>query len=644
MKIFRLLSIIFIVLILTVLTVLAFNGSELKRLADFTHWYSGYDVNAGPNFNVPRLPPAKNLELVAHIGGQLSACAMRENLCAISNGPELLLYDISDPAKPKKLSSILLLSKIEELSFGWDGKTVFVADGRGGMRIIDVSSPEAPKEIATFGHRGAVQHVQHRHRNIYVASKLDGLQILRYVDNKLELLKYDDSMNHENGSSELGNICANADYLVTSDTYNGLRIMILKDPEFPVLKAKHTKPHVNPDYVALDGNTVMVASSSPQDLEQEVQFFQADGYDAKKTATINIPDMRANGVFLNGKSAYVYGAGGLVALDLTDTASPKIDKAKSWQNNCEILSCSMSGGKACLTTGDGKFTVLSLSDKARVISTTEFPTSVLSACVDKDSGKLFIGSRSGIYSANLATPATYSKFLDFSQTKYLRANAGKVLVQSDESLDVYKTDKPDRLSHTACARTWIPPAPFKSDFLSAGDSGIISTGSQNFFKDEQVDAVAGDGKFLVTAPTGFFGFQIFDENSKSMKDSQFIPSALHQKVLDLAFDHNLIYYIQGKFLGDNKLFVKTPTTNTDEPPSIDLHGARRLCVNNRLIVVEEIGSISVMKWDGKKVEKIAELESTAVPLSISDLQLCGNLLIIPAQDAGLYIYLVRESR
>lgn len=643
MKLVRISLISGIVLILAALTVMAFNGQELKGLADFTQWYAGYDVNAGPNYNVPRLPETKNLELVAHVGGRLSFCAMKDNLAAIANGTELLFYDLTDPASPKKLGSILLLSKIEEFCFDRDGKIIYVADGRGGLRIIDISDPKTPKEIATFGHRGAVQHVFHRNRNIYVASKLDGLQILRYENNKLELLKYDDSMNHENGSAELGNMCASADYLVSSDTYNGLRIMILKDPEFPVIKAHHTKPHVNPDYVALDGNNVMVASSSA-DKEQEVQFFQPDGYFAKKTATIKIPDMKASGVILKEKRGYVFGDAGLVAIDLTDVNAPKIDRATSWTNKSEVVSCSIEKDKGCLVTKDGKFIVFSLQDKPKILSTIDFPTSILSACVDKESGKLFVGSRSGVYCANVATPANYAKFLDFQKTRYVRANAGKLVIQSDDSLDVYKTEKPDKLSSTKCSRSFIPPVPFGADFLIAEDSGIVSTGAKNIFKDESVDAIAGDGKLLVTAPQGFFGFQLFDDKSKSVQEAILIPSAMHQKVLDLAMDHGFVYYIQGKFLGDNRIYVKEPVQKLDNPPSIEMHGARRLCVSNGLVGAEEIGSISVMKFDGKKIEKIAGLEKTAVPFSLSDLQLCGNLLLISAEDAGLYIYLVRESR
>lgn len=632
-----------ICLALVAVTTMAYkNSAELKRLATFTQWYTGYDVKAGPTFDVPRLPPTKNLELAGHLGGTLSACALRENIAAFSTGPDLHLYDIGDLKNPKELSKMLLLSKIQEICFGPGGNTIYVADGRGGLRIIDITNPKAPAEIANFGHRGAVQHVLPRGGLVYVASKLDGLQILKQEQNKLKLLNFDDSTNCPNGPCEVGNMCSNQDFLVSSDTVNGLRIMLLKDPEFPVLSGKHTMPHVEPDFVGCDGDTILVASSQPGD-KQELLIFELTGCGARQAGSLTIPEMRANGVIVQKHRGYVFGDGGIVALDLSDLSSPKIDKQNSWTSKSQVLSFAVDEDKACVTTQDGQFLVFNLKNKPQIASSIVFPNHVSSACIDKESGELFIGSRSGIFSSRLSNLLQFKKIAESNEARYLRASNGKLAIQSYENLELWKSgSKLEKVSSQPCSRLSFPPVFFKQDCLTGSEIGIVSTSTENLFKDEIVDAIASDGNQLITAPSGFFGLQSFNDQKTSPADAQFVHTAMHQSVLDAAVDHGVIYYIQGKFLGENSLFASSPSVKTDKPLQIELRGARKLCVNNDLIAVEEIGFVSLFEYKGKEIRRVAELQSTAVPLSISDLQLCGNLVLISGQDNGLYVYLVRQ--
>ncbi|MCW5822837.1 MAG: hypothetical protein KIT34_08525 [Cyanobacteria bacterium TGS_CYA1] len=618
------------------------NSAELKRLVTFTKWYSGFDVTAEPTFDVPRLPPAKNLELAGHLGGRLNACALRDNLAAFSTGPELHLYDLGDLKNPVELGKILLLGKIEEINFSQDGKSLLIADGRGGLRIIDVTDPKALKEVATYGHRGAVEHVSQRNDLLYVASKLDGMQILKRENNKLRLIKYDDNINHPNGSYEIGNICHNQDFLVSSDTVNGLRLMLTKDPEFPVLSGKHTMANVNPDYVACDKNIVLIASSKIED-EQEIQIFELVGCGARQAASIKIPGFKANGIVLKENHAYVFGDKGIIALDITEISAPKIDSKNAWQSTSPILGFSIEGNKACATTRDGRFIVFGLEEKPQVLSTISFPNNVLSACVDKKTGQLFIGAQSGVFASSLSNVARFEKLGEVKNLSSIRVDENKLAIKTGDSLELWKVgSKIEKISAVDCPRLTSNPVPFLNDFLCGGEDGVVSTGTDNLLKDENVDAIAGDGKVLVTAPGGYFGFQIYNDKSTLPKDARFVHAAMHQNILDAAVDKSLIYFIQGKFLGDNKLFVVSVSEKKEHLPEMTLRGGGRLCANNGLIALEEIGFVSVFKYDGKEIKRIAEMQSTAVPLSISDMQMCGNLVLIAGEENGLYVYLVKE--
>lgn len=618
------------------------NSVELKRLATFTKWYSGYDLGAEPTFDVPRLPPTKNLELVEHIGGVLGACVLRENIAAFSTGPELHLVDVSDASSPKELGKILLLGKIEEIRFSQDGKSLLVADGRGGLRIVDVTDPKAPKEVATYGHRGAVDHVLQRNKLIYVASKLDGMQILKLDQNKLSLIKYDDNVNHPNGSYEIGNMCHNQDFLVSSDTVNGLRLMLTKDPEFPVLSGKHTMPNVSLDYVACDKNTVLIASSKIED-EQDVKIFELVGCGARQAASIKIPYFKASGICLKDKRAYVFGDKGIIALDLTELSAPKIDSKNGWQSTSPLLSFSIEGNKACATTRDGRLIVFGLEEKPQVLSTMSFPNNVLSACVDRKTGQLFIGAQSGVFASSLSNVALFEKLSEVKNLKSIRVDQNNLAIKTDDSLEVWKPGKKlEKISSVYCPNLTSNPVLFQNDFWCGGEKGVVSTGKDNLLKDENVDTISGDGKILVTAPSGYFSFQIYNDTSTSPKDARFVHAAMHQSILDSAIDKGLIYFIQGKFLRDNKLFVVPVSEKKETLPAISLRGGRRLCANNGLIAAEETGFVGVFRYNGKEIQRIAEMQTAAVPLSVSDLQLCGNLVFIAGQENGLYVYLVKE--
>ena len=633
-----------ICLALVALTSMMFKNSvELKKLVTFTKWYTGYDVTAEPSFDVPRLPPSKNLEFAGHIGGALSACALHGNLAAFSTGPELHLYDLADSTAPKELGKILLLSKIKEISFSQDGKSIYVADGRGGLRIIDVADPKSPKEIATYGHRAAVEHVLQRGKLIYVASKIDGLRILKQEGNKLSLLKFDDTSNHLNGPCDVGNFCCNPDFLITSDTYNGLRIMLWKDPEFPVNSGKHTMPHVEPDFVGCSDKFVIVASSAAGVKDQEVRIFELTGCGAREASKIQIPNFKANGVAVKDKKAFVYGADGIVVLELSDLGAPKIVEQHSWRSDSPVLSFSIGEDKACATTRDGRFLVFNLKEKLSLSSTIQFPNIILSACVDKRSGQVFIGAQSGIFASTLSNVSNAKKIGESKSIRYLRVDENKLAVKTDDSLEVWKPgSKLEKIKSVPCPSLTTAPVAFQGEFLCGGEDGVVSTGSHNLLKDESVDTIAGDGNKLVTAPSGFFSLQIFSDFKTSPQEAPLVHTAMHQSVLDAVMDHGVIYYIQGKFLGDNSLFVSSPSIKEDEQPKINLKGARRLCVNNGLIAVEEIGFVGLLEYKGKDIKRIAELQTTAVPLSICDLQLCGNLVLISGEDNGLYVYLVRN--
>lgn len=86
---------------------------------------------------------------LARIGGPAHAVAVRGTIAYIGMGSRLVILDVSDPARP------VFLGRTDLLPEGVRGVAVagpyaYVADGYGGLRIVDVSDPTHPKEVGFY--------------------------------------------------------------------------------------------------------------------------------------------------------------------------------------------------------------------------------------------------------------------------------------------------------------------------------------------------------------------------------------------------------------------------------------------------------------------------------------------------------------
>lgn len=85
----------------------------------------------------------------SQVGGQLSAFTLRDNRLFAGFGPTLAVLDRSDPKTLKLLGqSDVLPDLVQEVAIQDD--YAYVADGEGGLRIIDISDPAAPDEVGHY--------------------------------------------------------------------------------------------------------------------------------------------------------------------------------------------------------------------------------------------------------------------------------------------------------------------------------------------------------------------------------------------------------------------------------------------------------------------------------------------------------------
>jgi len=128
------------------------------------------------------LSPNGSHAFVVH-GGYSSYPSERRGKAGLS------VLDVSQPFAP---SIVATLDGTSEWSDRWGDAGVhqidfhrghaYVAAGRGGVRILDVRDPTAPREVAAYATSGFVRDVQVVDRHAYVAAGTAGLRVLDVSD------------------------------------------------------------------------------------------------------------------------------------------------------------------------------------------------------------------------------------------------------------------------------------------------------------------------------------------------------------------------------------------------------------------------------------------------------------------------------
>jgi hypothetical protein len=97
----------------------------------------------------------------------------------------LRVVDVSDPANPTEVGAYDTPGRAGGVAVS--GSTAYVADGDGGLRVVDVSDPANPTEVGAYytpGRAGGVAVASsdpEGHTYAYVADEYGGLLILRYT-------------------------------------------------------------------------------------------------------------------------------------------------------------------------------------------------------------------------------------------------------------------------------------------------------------------------------------------------------------------------------------------------------------------------------------------------------------------------------
>ena len=300
---------------------------------------------------------AENVEFVGHFGGPTLAVAVQGDYAYVGEGQglRLTILDISNPADPSVVGKTVPIPDnwpdnwIKDIAV--DGDYAYVADYKGGLRVVDVSDPANPTEVGACDTLEYASGVFVSGSTAYVA---DGRRGLRVVDVS------EPASPTEVGACDTGwaeGVAVSGGTAYVADMDGGLRVVDVSDPANPTEVGACDTPGEAMG-VAVSGETAYVADDwrglRVVDVSDPANPTEVGSYDTPG---------RTRGVAVSGGTAYVADMdGGLRAVDVSDPATPT--EVGSYDTPGRTRGVFVSGETAYVADYQGGLRVVDVSDPA----------------------------------------------------------------------------------------------------------------------------------------------------------------------------------------------------------------------------------------------------------------------------------------
>lgn len=275
-------------------------------------------------------------------------------VAGVANDAGLIVVDVSNPSKPKKLGSWFDTTCSESVSI--DNEIAYLAHGDQGLEILDLSDPSAPFVTEHFSAAGHVRAVGVKDQIAFLANGYKGVKVVDVSDsNNVKTLS-------ELKTYRALDIDVVGDYAHVADDWAGYKLIDISNPKAPKLVSSFDTPgyaeglHATERYVYVavgDGGLQILDLLNPV-LPQEISLVKLEGY--------------AYGVFVQGSYAYLAaGKGGLVVIDISDPSSPQIMSTfKTKDEKFEVRGVVVKDNHALLAAGYSGFSIVDISNRRKV--------------------------------------------------------------------------------------------------------------------------------------------------------------------------------------------------------------------------------------------------------------------------------------
>ena len=341
------------------------------------------------------------LELVAQIGGVVSAVFVEGNHAYVGVGPHLVILDISDPVNPTEVGRTNVLPSFV-LDVQVAGDYAYVVDRwSSSLRVISVADKTKPMEVGYYDLPGDAQGVAVAGDYAYVANRWSGLRVISVADKTHPVeVGYYDTPGKAQGVAVAG------DYVYVANSESGLRVISVADKAHPAEVGFYDTPGDALDvavvgdyaYVADDHKGLRVISVADKAHPAEVGFYDTPGYamdvavagdyayvadEHKGLRVISVADKAhpveagftdtpgyAYEVAVAGDYAYVLHRSGLRVISVADKAKPM--KAGCYNTPRYAWGVVVSGDYVYVADADSWLRVISVADKVHPVQTGSY--------------------------------------------------------------------------------------------------------------------------------------------------------------------------------------------------------------------------------------------------------------------------------
>ena len=262
----------------------------------------------------------------------------------------LVIVDISDPSHPIKLGTYNTAGHAYSVTLSSNGQKAYIADWENGLVIVDVSDPAHPTKLGSYNTAGLSHNLtlSSDGTKAYVADEENGLVIIDVSDptHPTKFGSYDRA-----GYTEDVTLSNDGTKAYLADYQSGLVIVDITDPAHPTKLGSYSTAGYSwgvtlssdgtKAYIADDDNGLVIVDISDPSHATKLGSYDIDEHDAYAFDVTLSSD---------GTKAYVAAyKGGLVIVDISDPAHPtKLDSynAVGYYNYTEDVTLSSDGTKA----------------------------------------------------------------------------------------------------------------------------------------------------------------------------------------------------------------------------------------------------------------------------------------------------------
>ncbi len=243
---------------------------------------------------------------------------LADSIVYAGDGAILRVLDVSNPAAPALLGSVVLPSYIRRIAL--QGDYAYVANHYDGLRIVDISNPTAPFETGSFPAGDAVSGVDVQGNYAYVADSGNGLRIVDISNPAAPFEVGFINIMYTWDVAVEGNLAFIGGYW--SGHWDEICAIDVSNPAVPV-QGISADVHGDPRKIRTNGNFVYVTANGSDITQFTVIDYTIPGAPVERGRHSEL-FVSSSGLALDGNTAYLLanknstGTGGLYVIDVSN--------------------------------------------------------------------------------------------------------------------------------------------------------------------------------------------------------------------------------------------------------------------------------------------------------------------------------------